>query len=133
MIDARTRTTHGRRLAAAIGTLAALASLSAHASAAPFSGGDMLAILAFAVDLAIGPLSLVVLAIVCAARIGWRPWLAVLAVVNVLIAGVLVLFDDGGLGSLVALAWVQLALAIAVLVLGTRPAWRTAVFGARAD
>lgn len=70
------------------------------ASAAPFSGGDALAILAFMIDLVVGPLSLVILAVVAFAR------------------------------PFIALAWAQVSIALALIAVGTRPGWRAAVFGA---
>ncbi|HWB77078.1 MAG TPA: hypothetical protein VG755_19050 [Nannocystaceae bacterium] len=101
------------------------------ASAAPFDNADVIAILAFMIDVFVGPVSLVILAIAAIARIGWRRWLTALAIVNLAIAAVLVLLEDGGLGSFIALAWLQGLVAIAVLVVGRTPPWRDVVFGKR--
>jgi len=104
------------------------------ASAGPgFSIEDLLGLLAFVIDLTLGPICGIIVVVALVLRNGWRGWrpiLTVLGVLNVMIAGVLAAFaGSDGLGTLVALVWLQLALALAVVVSVNVQRSREALFG----
>lgn len=103
-------------------------------SAGPgFNTEDLLGILAFVTDLTVGPICAIVVGVALVLRNGWRGWrpiLTVLGVLNVLIAGVIAVFAGSeGLGSLVAVVWLQLALALAVVACVNVRRSRNALFG----
>jgi len=112
-----------------------LAMLTAHtASACGGSGGlfgknFFLVLALMGVDMVVVPAWLLTLVLTCAYQAGWGRALAVLAGLNLVLAAVAIAIDEAG--SMTWLLWLQGGLAVAVLVVGSRPRWRHVVFGHR--
>lgn len=102
------------------------------ASAAPFDQSDLIVILAFVVDMVLGPASALVLAFAFLARGTGRAWAIVLGgtgALNLLVSGTMLALDEDGLGPLYGLIVLQVVLSAGLLLIVSRLAWRARVFG----
>lgn len=96
-----------------------------YASGPALTNAELAGILLFLVDGVVGPLSAVVLAVALWKRRGgawWRRLMAAVGILNVGVSGTLLALTDEGLGLLAGLVWLQLAIAVAVVVAALHPA-----------